>query len=327
LKQEILDEMIVADEWLTMKEFTEVIIETHQAGERLDRFLAAAFPYKSRSRWQNEIESGRVLLNGAATVLSGKILRTGDVLHNTAERVEPEVDRNISILYEDELLVALNKPANLPVHPAGIFSKNTLVEIMKERLGMYLHPLHRLDRDTSGVILLGKDKNFSAAIHASFGEIRKTYIAVVRGIPSKPHFSCGLPLGPARNSLIAKKREAYPEAEESASTRFDLIKTIGEFSLLRAHPETGRQHQIRVHLLALGYPIAGDKLYGADEELYLEFSRVGFTEKFAQVLDYSRCLLHSRSIRFFHPGKNKTMIIKAPLPDDILSFIKNKGRV
>jgi RluA family pseudouridine synthase len=292
---------------------------------RVDQFLARAFGYLSRSEWQREIERGKITYNGAVLVKYDRKTRPGDVIaYSGRDASEPEVNRDYSIIYEDENLLGINKPGNLPVHPAGVFYHNTLLTFLQERFGMKLHLLHRLDRETSGVLVLAKDPGVAARMHASFGTVRKVYLAMVHGVPEHDTFEVDIPIDFDAGSLLEHKRIAFAGARETARTGFERIISFGGYSLLKAMPVTGRQHQIRVHLKHAGFPIVGDKLYGTDERFYVEFVKKGPTEELAMQIGFPRSALHSRSIRFNHPVTMKEMYLKAPLPEDMKHFITTK---
>jgi len=289
---------------------------------RIDKYLALRFDYMSRSRWQKEISDGRVLCNGKPLTGHNKKVKAGDIIKYQGQDIkEPEVSKDYSILYEDEFLIAINKPGNLPVHPAGKFFHNTLTSILKEDLGLKLYPVHRLDRDTSGVILMAKNSAITAEIQKKFHEVEKTYIAIVHGRVKEREFRVDLPIGPHRSSPVRKRREAYIGAEESAATRFRRLALFDGYSLVKAELETGRLHQIRVHLNAAGYPILGDKIYGLDDRFYLEFIENGNTPELLEKTGFPRCALHSRSILFFHPRLGKKIYIKSAMPNEFRDFI------
>lgn len=292
---------------------------------RVDRFLARAYGYLSRSEWQKEIDRGKITYNGRVLVKYDRKTRPGDIItYSGRDASEPDVDRDYSILYEDEYLLGVNKPGNLPVHPAGVFYHNTLLTLLQERYGMKLHLLHRLDRETSGVLVLAKDRDVASRMHASFGSVQKVYLALVHGVPEEDSFDVDVPIDFDKGSVLEHKRVAFAGARETARTGFARIVSFGGYSLLKAMPVTGRQHQIRVHLKYAGYPIVGDKLYGTDERFYVEFIKNGPTEELVRQVGFPRSALHSRSILFRHPVSGTMIYLKAPLPADIKHFIASR---
>lgn len=294
--------------------------------QRLDIYLSARFNYMSRTSWQREIAAGRVIVNGAAVPVPGKKIRPGDIVSYMAEDYEePEIDPGYSLIFEDELFVAVSKSGNIPVHPSGVFFRNTLVMLLEDDLGIKLFPVHRLDRETSGAILFGKTAEAASLVQKNFGSFAKSYRAVVRGVPAEREFTVDIPIGQARSSLIRKKREAYPGAPEESCTEFRLLSSSGENALIEAVPVTGRMHQIRVHLKYAGYPIIGDKLYGEDESVYLDYVEHGLTDSVISRAGFSRCALHSYSIGFTHPFSGMEISICAMLPDDIKHLAAGLG--
>lgn len=297
------------------------------AGEqRLDIYLSSRFNYLSRTSWQKEIVQGRVLVNGSPVSVPGRRIRPGDmVAYIAGEYKEPDIDPGYSVIFEDEQFLAVSKSGNIPVHPAGIFFNNTLIMLLENDFGVKLFPVHRLDRETSGAILFGKSAEAASMMQKNFGSFAKSYRAVVRGVPVRKEFTVDVPIGQARESLIRKKREAYPGAAEESCTRFRLISASDSSALVEAVPVTGRMHQIRVHLKYAGHPIIGDKLYGEDERVYLDYVENGLTDSVVERAGFIRCALHSYSIGFVHPYKGTDVSIIAPLPDDMKRLIDERG--
>lgn len=292
---------------------------------RLDLYLSKRFSYLSRSAWQKEIALGKVYINGEAVYNLKKRVYPGFRIRYAAGVVEePEIDEFYKIIYEDENYIGINKTGNLPVHPSGIFFHNTLVSLLEAEYKRKFFPIHRLDRETSGAILLGKNNEAASAVQSAFDNVSKKYTAIVRGVVPEKNFHVNIPLGQARNSLIRKKREAYDGAPEEALTRFTLISCNNRYSLVQAEPVTGRTHQIRAHLSYAGYPVLGDKIYGPDEKLYLRYVQEGDSDELAMAAGFARCALHSSSIEFYHPYLDKVVEIKAPLLPDMQDFIRRE---
>ena len=292
---------------------------------RIDQFLSMRYGYLSRSEWQKEILRGKLSCNGEILTRHDKRINAGDLLSYAGrDAAEPTVDENYSVLYEDEFLLGINKPGNLPVHPAGIFYHNTLLSFLQKRYPMTLHLLHRLDRETSGVVLLAKNPRIASLIQKNFDSVEKKYIALVRGIPDNNEFMVDMPLDVDPSSGLEHKRAAFPGARQTARTEFTRLISFGGFSLVKAVPRTGRQHQIRVHLQHAGFPIVGDKLYGSDENLFREFVKKGLTDDLLGRLGFRRSALHSRSLVLDHPVLRKKIAIKAPLPEDMRQYIIEK---
>lgn len=296
------------------------------SGMRLDLYLSKRFSYLSRTSWQREITEGKVMINGAVIMNVKRKIYPGDmIVYMAGDIIEPEVDPGYSIIFENENYLAVNKTGNLPVHPSGIFFNNTLVMLLEERTGSKFYPVHRLDRETSGVVLLAKNSRAASAAQENFGKAVKEYIAVIRGTALERDFTVDIPIGPARSSLINKKREAYDGAPESALTHFSIVSATGSLSLVKARPVTGRLHQIRAHLKYAGYPILGDKIYGPDESIYLEYIKSGSDPDLVRRSGFSRCALHSCSFFFFDSFEKREIKIAAEIPYDMERLIRSEG--
>jgi 23S rRNA pseudouridine955/2504/2580 synthase/23S rRNA pseudouridine1911/1915/1917 synthase len=288
-------------------------------------YCAGRFTYHSEARWQEEIRAGRVFLNGAAVCDPAAALRAGDVLaYDGSAIVEPEVDRNVRVLRRDDWFVAVDKPGNLPVHPSGRYFNNTLVFLLQDLLGRKVYPVHRLDRETSGVMLLAFEPGRVRALAEALAQGAKSYLALVHGNFPAGEQVADLPLGPDAGSAVKKKRRAWEGGSERARTRFVRVLARGDLSLVRCLPETGRLHQIRAHLLALGYPVVGDKLYGRDEGAFVAFIEKRLTPEMEARLILPRTALHSARLAFVHPGTGEEVLIGAPLPSLLARCIRSR---
>jgi 23S rRNA pseudouridine1911/1915/1917 synthase len=312
----------------------------NQGGIRLDHFLKERYRRRSRQSIHRAIDEGdiTILRTQGRHVSVGRVkpstaLLPGDeVCVLTERKPEPEVDFNYRVIYEDEQLFVIDKPANLPVHPAGRYYFNTLLVHLKTK--GFVDPLkadrefflaHRIDKETSGILVLAKDKEICAGLTAQFAArtTKKRYFAVVRGIPPE-QFAVDAPLARAPKSKIELKMAVVPEAEGgmNALTEFKRLEVAGDFALVECFPKTGRQHQIRVHLDHVGHPLVGDKLYGMPEEdaLYF-FEREYLTpERWARLL-LPRHGLHAAGLGFEHPITKKWMEFQSPLPADLREFL------
>lgn len=285
-------------------------------------YLASRFTYFDIDGWTNEIALGKVICNGVRCENPLIPVNSGDVISwDGRQIVEPEVDGNFRIIHEDERLVVIDKPGDLPVHPAGRYFHNTLTMMYENKSGAKIFPVHRLDRETSGVLLCAKDSESAGAFSKALTAGKKSYRAIVHG-----HFPDGVtrvdvPIGKDESSEVRKKRKAFPEAAESALTVFECDLHFGGFSLVKCFPETGRLHQIRVHLNYLGFPVAGDKIYGKDDRYFIEFIDQGMTDSLRERLVLPRCALHAFSVQIYHPYEKKEMIFESPLPTMFTDFI------
>lgn len=290
-------------------------------GLRLDHWLSARFDYRSRARWQDAIRDGEILVN-SLRVRCSRRLKSGDsVSFRPQDTEEPPVCADFSILHENPNYIVVDKPGNLPCHPAGRFFKNTLWNMLRPKYGE-LHIVNRLDRETSGLTLAARDEASAAALSGilSRGLALKTYIAIVHGrFPDGESSAEGF-LSSDESSPVRKKRRfsASPcPGAESASTSFRLIGTDGGFSAVEATPKTGRLHQIRATLLSLGFPMVGDKLYGLDDGLYLKFLDGSLDQADLGHLILPRQALHAARLEFDCPLSARRVAFASQVPPDI----------
>lgn len=299
-----------------------------QEPKTLAGYCAGRFTYFARDQWRREIAGGKLSVDGVAVTDPEMLLQGGETLAWDGSGIlEPEVDRDITVLYEDPWLVAVNKTGNLPVHPAGRYFNHTLTALLADRYGRKVYPVHRIDRETSGVILLAFNGENVPALARALASGTKEYLALVHGIFPDEELIVDLPLGRDPQSAVGKKRRAGPDGKEEARTRFQKVLSAADISLVRCFPQTGRLHQIRAHLAAAGYPIVGDKLYGRDETVFFKFIKEGFTAELQESLLLPRQALHAARLAFIHPQTGKEMILRAPLPKMFAAFIRKRKAV
>ncbi len=306
-------------------------IREKDAGRRLGEFLASRFTYHDESGWAELLANGRVSVNGGSS-RPDAALRAGDVLAYDASGIaEPPADLRVEAVLDDPLVLAVNKSGNLPCHPGGRYFSQTLWAVVKERFGVAEPVLvNRIDRETSGLVLIAKTPESAQNLWKQFSRhlVWKRYTVYVEGaFPERVEASGWLV--PDRASAIRKKRlfvpaapgAAAPEAgAEWAETAFERVRVYDGFSELRAVPRTGRLHQIRATLLALGYPVVGDKLYGVDETLFLRFCADTLTDGDRRLLRLERQALHADGLRFYHPRFGRLTELTAPLPADMAAL-------
>lgn len=309
-----------------MQRKNSVRIGPQQAGQPLLDFVSHRFTYRSREEWQAELAADRFLLNHAAARAEDLLIQGDLLVYLMPALVEPPVERNYTVIYEDDDLLALDKPAPLPCHPGGRFFTHTLWALLKENHDL-AEPkfINRLDRETSGLVLVAKNKAAAHHCQEQFArqQVEKIYLVVVEGdFPTAPSMvNADGWLGPDRNSAIRKKMRFYPEKNEAppgaveAGTAFRRLPGADcGLSLLEARPRTGRCHQIRATLLHLGFPVAGDKLYGVDEQLFLRFQEDRLSEADHSSLRLPRQALHASGLRLIQPASGKQLGFFAPLP-------------
>lgn len=288
------------------------------AGLRLIDFLCKRFPYKTLEGWNEDIRSGKVVINGNIALPDDE-LQLKDVVSYTSIRNEPNVATNIETIFEDEYILVVNKPAPLPVHSDGVFILHTLIYMLREKTkNQELRLGHRLDRETTGVLMLAKNAEITFKLMTEIEKemTEKKYLAITRGNVNFEEKLVSGWMGPVpnakvkmRQTLIQEPREGYKES----STRFTLVEQRKSQSLLECELLSGRTNQIRTHLESIGYPIEGDKLYGRNDEEYLEFVKQTRSGKPIQ----GRHLLHAWRLSITHPITRDRLNFEAPIPSDM----------
>lgn len=282
-------------------------ISAEQDGLSLLQALGEIFPHLQPEFWQERFER-RFILNGhGQAVTAEQRVRSGEVyLHRTPAHIEPAVNAEIRLLHEDAAIVVVDKPAPLPLHPSGRFNRNTLQWILNQVYApQKLRPVHRLDANTTGVVVFARTRHFANPLQSQFatGVVEKQYLARIEGHPSQALFACDAPIGDEATSLGGR---AVDEQGLAARTEFRLLREFGDgTSLVMARPITGRTNQIRVHLQHLGHPICG-------EQAYLRDHRLGETQTH-RVTDPPLCL-HALRISFIHPLTRERVTFECPAP-------------
>lgn len=306
---------------------------TGQAGPdqdrlRLDRALTSLFPDQSRNALARLIEQGRVFVDGAPVAKASHRVSAGqtidvDVPPPAASSVESQ-DLPIDILYEDADLVVLNKPPGLVVHPSAGHADQTLVNALLfhvrdlSGVGGELRPgiVHRLDKDTSGVMIVAKNDEAHRKLTAQWGSatVRKEYLAIVYGTPSKDSGTIDAPIG---RDPRERKRMAVLKGGRSAITEYTVVERFRGVSLVRCVLRTGRTHQIRVHLKHLGHPIVGDLLYSGPQWR-------GLPDKKLQkaLAGMKRQALHAEKLTFAHPRSGEVLVFSADVPLDFETLLE-----
>ena len=308
-------------------------VEEAHAGLRAEVFLALRLPFLSRTRLKQKIMTGEVRVNGHRLATSTR-LRAGDRLQvrwRPADDPAPAFDPEV--LYEDEFLLAVNKPAGVPIHPAGRRQRGTVIQAVRERFraqidrslasgdaGFYPSLVHRLDLFSSGLVLIAKDRGTLVSMHRQMagGEVAKRYVALVRGRVEPPAGRIEGPIGLDEASRVAIRRCIRADGLP-AVTEYEVLERLAGHTLLAVFPLTGRQHQIRVHFASRGHPLWGDLIYD-DESLFLRYASNGCR------LDPSlpaRHGLHAEQLRFRHPASGRETSLCAPVPEDLAGIIES----
>jgi RluA family pseudouridine synthase len=298
------------------------VIDHTAVGKRIDVWLTERFTYYSRHQWQKLIKEGLLLVNNKK-IRASKKLQIGEIIDFYPQNDEPDVNTEFSIIYEDEFIYAVNKPHSLPCHPAGPYFNNTLWKLLQDS-GREVFFVNRIDRETSGVVLIAKQGKIAGLSTANI--IEKKYNVIVYGSFPEKLLTEGYLFersGISRNDMLKVRKKrffSYSKPDclcETAKTNFSLINYNGKYSMLEAELFTGRMHQIRATLNSLGFPLLGDKLYGPDETIFIRFINDEITIEDENMLVLSRQALHAKSISFTHPINNTVLNITAPLHSDM----------
>lgn len=310
-------------------------VPADEAGARLDRFLAGRGFLPTRSRVASLIRGGLVTVDGTVRKASFPVPE-GALVEITIppeppSTVEPE-DIPLRILHEDDWLIAIDKPPGMASHPAPGAWTGTVVAALLHRWsleGDWPDPkrpgiVHRLDRDTTGVMVIAKTPESMHCLARQFARrtVTKTYAAVVTGVPRATEGRIDLPIG--RDPVDRKRMQAREGQRREARTRYSVVKVLGGearvAALLRLQPETGRTHQIRVHLASIGHPIVGDPLYGSSRA-----PRGTPTAERLRIESFPRQALHAERLELRHPKDGGPITFEAPLPDDVRTLLRDLG--
>jgi 23S rRNA pseudouridine955/2504/2580 synthase len=307
-------------------------IDADNAGQRLDKFLRKKLPQVPASHLFKMIRTKKVRVNGKRAQPE-QPLQAGDTLTIRGDEKQllsappsprprpapPPAPEKLHILYEDEWLMAVDKPSGMAVHPGSGITSGTLVDHVRAYLGpravrndFAASPAHRLDRETSGVILVAKRR--PAMVHFTevftHGHSRKRYLALVKGRMPRPSGVIDLPL--SEHQQTAASKAAHGVKMQEAVTRYRVLKQAGDAALLEATIETGRTHQIRRHLAAIGHPVAGDRKYG-------DFA---FNRELRARWGLKRLFLHAQRIEFPHPEHQRKISVEAGLPLELADVLR-----
>jgi len=332
-----------------MSELQTIAVPSESAGERLDQFIVAQLDGVSRSRVQLLLEQGDVLVDGVRQKASYK-LRGGESILITGEpRPAPlkatAEDIPLNVVFEDKDLAVIDKPAGMMVHAGSgqnedARSLGTLVNALLFRFkalsatGGDLRPgiVHRLDKNTSGLIIVAKNDRTHAKLSEMFSsrQINKTYIALVHGAVERQKGTINSAV--ARDPVRRTRMTAHPQDNaRSAVSHYEVVRRIetrfGKFTMVRVRIETGRTHQIRVHMSSIGHPVVGDTLYGASSQLTdlvasnIIQSKAARRKSTVDHLKLGRNFLHAAELEFTHPVTKKLLTLSAPLPDELDAFL------
>ncbi len=295
---------------MTADERFELVVSQEAAGIRLDRFLAE--PIGSRAQAQGLIDGGRVRVDGRVRPKRYVVQAGERVLVERADAVPEaaQVELKLKIAYEDEHLLVVDKPAGVVVHPARGHHSGTLAQALAGRGAGGDEPwragiVHRLDRDTSGLLVVAKSEAVHRALKALLAarKLQREYLALVEGRPSARSGTVDAAIGRDRRDRTVVSLDT--DVPRAARTHFEVERLLRDATLLRVTLETGRTHQIRVHMAAIGHPVLGDRQYGGPMRYGLE-----------------RQFLHASRLAFEHPVSGSAIDLRSPLPDDLDSALQ-----
>jgi 23S rRNA pseudouridine1911/1915/1917 synthase len=307
-------------------------VPNEAAGQRLDVFVQHELRRTSRTRAQRIIEKGAFDAKGRR-LRSNDRVREGDRVLLWREPFESDEEQPpLPVLFEDPHLLVIDKPPLVAVHPTARYHKHTVIERLRaERPDEFLTLIHRLDRETSGILLIARsapaERAFKRALEdRTLGrgdglEMTKSYLCITRGVPPSGFLDFPLELDP-QSPLRVKMRVAAPGTGLEARTEIEVIETRGAYALVRAGLHTGRQHQIRVHLSAAGSPVVGDKLYGPDDRLLARAADGELTPEDLVSLELPRHALHAHRYSLHHAVTGVPLNLIAPLPHDLADFFQ-----
>ncbi len=299
-------------------EVLSLVVADRERGIRLDRFLADRVPAASRTQLQRLIREGAVRLNGELVQPAARVAPGDSISVLLCSSEEPGVPANpqlrLDVVFSDEHIVVVDKPAGQVVHPAAGHKRDTLVNALLARFPQLSDAfgdsrpgiVHRLDRDTSGVMVIALTEAAAASLRAQFKSrsVEKLYVALVQGLVDPPQGVVDAPIGrdPSRRMRMAAVVGGRP-----AQTVYRTVSSAEDYAWLEIEPKTGRTHQIRVHMSAIGHPVVGDEVYGRSDPLI------------------ARMALHARLLEFDHPATGERRGFAAPLPRDIRDALEKLG--
>lgn len=271
-------------------------------------YLSRRYRHSSEAAWRERLDSGLILVDDSPATHQ-MVLKAGQSLvWRRPPWDEPDVPLCFGVLYQDRELLAVGKPAGLPTLPAGGFLKHTLFTLVRDRYPEAT-PVHRLGRGTSGVVLFARTAQARKALHGAFrrGELRKIYRALASGSPERDQFSIDVPIGPIPHARLGRVHAAIQSGRNAISNVKVLRRWVNR-SLLQVHIQTGRPHQIRIHLAAAGHPLVGDPLYTAGG---------GFTETATVLPGEIGYRLHAERISLLHPASGLPLLITCAPPPEL----------
>ena len=316
-------------------------VELLSAGQRLDKFLAGHMHGVSRASIMKFLKEGGARVNNSKA-RPGLRVAVGDIVELTdwetsLKRIragqpegQPQIARkpvrsDLEVLYEDEFLLAINKPPGLVMHPGKGHEDEGLDGMLREQFGANVRLVHRIDRDTSGVVVAARGHpNAARRISRDFaeGDVEKEYFAFTQGVPEPRKGVCDEPLYDTKAE--GEKVRVDPRGR-SARTEYETLEVHGDYALVLARPRTGRRHQIRVHLAYRGAPLVIDPIHGSRKKIRLSDVRPDLPRSWKNPVVLARMPLHAAKLTLRHPETGQDLTIEAPLPADLAEFWRLSG--
>ena len=309
-----------------------------EAGERIDKVIAARLPEVSRAVVMKFLKEGGARCNGYRAKPGLRVSEDDSIeltgLEEAVERIragqpagQPVVERKplqreLEVLFEDEYMVAVMKPPGLVMHPGKGHETEGLDMLLREQFGQNTRLVHRIDRDTSGVVIAARGHpNAARRITRDFaeGDVEKEYLAITRGIP-KPR--SGRIDAPLLDNKQEGRKVCVDRRGRSALTEYETLEDFGDYALVLARPRTGRRHQIRVHLSHIGCPLAVDPLHGPKQRLRVRALRPDLPRSWRNPIVVGRTPLHAAKLRIRHPETGVDLVLEAPIPPDMAEALR-----
>ena len=303
-------------------------VEPGLESRRLDLYLKNIMPWLSRTKIQNKIKSHQVFIEGKLTKSNRKVFG-GEIISIIRKAKEDskfhEKIEELNTLYEDDFFLVIDKPAGCTVHSTSKYLTNNIVDYLRKKRGNTIRLLHRLDHETSGVLLLSKNAYIHSIVGMMFetARVKKEYTAIVRGIIKEDKGIIDIPIGGCKNSAIRLKRGVDSSGQKSV-TEYEVVWRGKKCTLVKVYPKTGRRHQIRVHLKEIGHPIVGDKMYSGSDDIFLKHIEGKLEDEEISFLGMRRQALHASGLSFFHPILCDFLNLQSQLPVDMKNYLEKE---
>jgi 23S rRNA pseudouridine1911/1915/1917 synthase len=281
------------------------IVSSKYHGHALLQHLASLYPHSTTQAWQQKLNDGEVTLNGVIATGSESLIAGQTLVWNRPPWIEPDAPQHFDVLFDDQHLLAVDKPSGLPTLPGGGFMQNTLLRLVQERFPD-ANPVHRLGRATTGIVLFAKTTQAAARLFADWNtaKIQKIYRAVAQGIAGQDAYEILTPIGMVPHPLIGSVWAANPAGKASKSLARVISRGVSS-TTFEVSLGSGRPHQIRIHLASIGHPLVGDPLYGPGGRPL---------EDLPGLPGDGGYLLHAQFLRFQHPITGEQINLEAALP-------------